>query len=92
MITDAERQVMAKDVRKTVKALSEVDFDPDVIVSLNASLATSKISSIYKRHGNILQKALAVAIGKNPNWSAWNEIILQHPNYKKASSRLHCSI
>jgi hypothetical protein len=53
LITDKERAVMASTVRQTVKTLENGKFAADVLVTRSASSATSKISSIYKRHGTI---------------------------------------
>lgn len=82
-ITDFERGLLASTVRSTISTFSEAQFDSDILVSTDASLATSKISSVYKRHGNILQKAIAVAIGTDPNWKVWSEVKLVHRDYQK---------
>lgn len=82
-ITDSERGLLASVVRDTIGTFSEAKFDSDVLVSEHASQATSKISSVYKRHGNILQKAIATAIGTDPNWKVSNEVELVHPDYPK---------
>jgi hypothetical protein len=82
-ITDNERATMATAVRKTMSKLDEGDFAADVLVDSGASRATSKISSIYKRHGTILQKALAIAIATDPAWEAWDELPLSHKDYPK---------
>jgi hypothetical protein len=80
-ITDKERAVMASAVRLTVDRLRDGKFAVDVVVGSSASHATSKISSIYKRHGTILHKALGVAISTDPNWSAWHELPLSHKSF-----------
>jgi hypothetical protein len=80
-ITDHERGLLASTVRDTIRTFAEAKFESDVLVSSDASVATSKISSVYKRHGNVLQKAIAVAIGTDPNWKVGNEVELVHPDY-----------
>jgi hypothetical protein len=83
LITDKERAVMASAVRQTVKTLENGKFAADVLVTRSASSATSKISSIYKRHGTILQKALGIAINTDPTWTAWDEVELSNASYRK---------
>src|SRR5262245_10486339 len=80
-ITDDQRAVMASAVRQTVNTLAAGKFAADVLVGSDASSVTSKISSIYKRHGNILEKALSVAINTAPNWKAWDRITLSNASY-----------
>jgi hypothetical protein len=83
LITDKERAIMASAVRQTVKTLENGKFAADVLVTRSASSATSKISSIYKRHGTILQKALGIAINTDPAWKAWDEVELSNASYRK---------
>jgi hypothetical protein len=82
-ITNKQRATMASAVRRTVSTLGDGNFAVDVLVGSNASSATSKISSIYKRHGTILQRALSVAISTDPAWHAWDELPLSHIDYPK---------
>jgi hypothetical protein len=83
LITDKERAAMASAVRQTIKTLENGKFAADVLVTPSASSATSKISSIYKRHGAILQKALGIAINTDPTWTAWDELELSNAAYRK---------
>lgn len=81
-ITDQERSIMATEIRKTVHGLETTEFNLDPLVPRNASIATSRISSAFKRHGTLLQKALAVAIETCTDVQVWNERQLTHPDYK----------
>jgi hypothetical protein len=71
VITDDERAYMAKEIRRTVAGIARKKFQRDPLVVPDASLATSKISSAYKRHGLILEKALLTALNTRGDVQAW---------------------
>ena len=56
---------MAIRVRETIHDLTNSNFDPDVLLPKNVSLATSRASSIYKRHGKISEESLFYALESN---------------------------
>jgi len=74
-ITDAERATLARDVRGRIADIARTNFPCDPIVVDDASLAASEISSAYKRHGLILEKALLVALGTRTDLTAWTDRI-----------------
>jgi hypothetical protein len=81
-ISDNERGKLAAMIRETVDTLQATKFTLDPLVTASASLATSRISSAFKRHGYLLQAALATAISTCPDFQTWNEVPCAHPLYK----------
>ena len=69
-ITDNERRVMANAIDQTVIDLEATSFNTDPLVTEFSSRCTSQISSIYKRHGKLLELAIFTAINTDSNWSA----------------------
>lgn len=55
--------------------IATTKFECDPMVVSHASLATSKISSAYKRHGLILEKALLAALNAQGNLTAWTDYV-----------------
>jgi hypothetical protein len=80
-VSDDGRSKMATFVRQTITNLEKAKFQVDMLVPPNASMATSRISSAYKRHGSILQRALAMAISTDPDYTVWEEAGFTDPAY-----------
>ena len=80
-ITNKERAVIARAVRATAKALASAKFKLDPLVSAGASLATSRVSSSYKRHGKLIEQGLAVALNTCSGLTAWSKECFSHSAY-----------
>jgi hypothetical protein len=74
-ITDLERAHIAKRVRRTIHDIAKTAFEKDPLVVSGTSLATSQISSAYKRHGLILEEALRTALCTRSDLTAWTDCI-----------------
>jgi hypothetical protein len=75
IITDRERAHMAQEVRRTIGDIEGKVFERDPLVVPSASLAASKISSAYKRHGLILEEALRTALNTRSDlWASEDNI------------------
>lgn len=69
----------------TIGRLARKDVNADPIVGAKYSRVTSIVSSAYKRHGSILERALVAALTAAPQLQAWAE-----PQFKvsQAAERL----
>jgi hypothetical protein len=65
--------VLKPEITKTVKELDAKTFEPDPIAGKHFSKITSIMSSAYKRHGYILERAILEAASLNPDWIVWRE-------------------
>lgn len=57
----------------TIEALSRKKFATDPIVEPRYSAITSIVSSAYKRHGKIIEEALATTLRRASHLTVWNE-------------------
>lgn len=60
-------------VDNTITALSKVDFRDDPIAGRKYARSTSIVSSAYKRHGKIIERALYERLRQNNRLSVWTE-------------------
>ncbi len=60
-------------VDNTIVALSKVDFRDDPIAGRKYARATSIVSSAYKRHGKIIERALYERLRQNNRLSVWTD-------------------
>jgi hypothetical protein len=60
-------------VDNTISALSNVDFRDDPIAGRKYARATSIVSSAYKRHGKIIERALYERLRQNNRLSVWTD-------------------
>ena len=60
-------------VEGTVNRLARKSFKADPIVEAKYSRVTSIVSSAYKRHGSILERALVAALTAAPHLLVWAE-------------------
>ena len=58
-------------VDTTVSALAGVEFRPDPIAGTLFSRMTSVLSSAYKRHGPIIERAIVEALNQNDRYTVW---------------------
>jgi hypothetical protein len=68
------------EVEKTIQRLNTKQFTPDPIAGRHFSKITSILSSAYKRHGFILERALLEALKQCPHFEVWREELFQVPS------------
>lgn len=68
---------MRPEIEGTIHRLQERDFVPDPLVGSSFSRIVSVMSSAYKRHGNILEKALLHQLEKCPRLIVWDDPLFQ---------------
>lgn len=61
------------EVRKTIAALEAARFAADPLIDPVASRTASIVSSAYKRHGFILERALLERLAQNPRFTVWED-------------------
>src|SRR6266480_2069673 len=65
--------LLKPEIEKTIKGLDSKNFEPDPIAGPHFSKITSVMSSAYKRHGYILERALLEALKQCPHFDAWRD-------------------
>ena len=60
-------------VDDTIRALAQVEFRDDPIAGRKYARATSIVSSAYKRHGKIIERALFERLKQNNRLSVWTD-------------------
>lgn len=68
------------EVEKTIHSLEAKIFVPDPIAGPHFSKITSLLSSAYKRHGYILERAILEALKQCDHFEAWREERFQVPS------------
>jgi hypothetical protein len=66
-------QAVIDQIDKTISALNNKKFDPDPIAGEHFSKITSVMSSAYKRHGFIIERAILESVNANPRFEAWED-------------------
>ena len=61
------------EVEKTILRLNTKQFTPDPIAGQHFSKITSILSSAYKRHGYILERAILEALKLCPHFEVWRD-------------------
>ncbi len=72
--------LLKPEIEKTVIGLDAKLFDPDPIAGPHFSRITSVMSSAYKRHGYILERAILEALKLCPHFEVWRDPIFQVPS------------
>jgi len=72
--------LLKPEIEKTVIRLDSKRFDPDPIAGPHFSKITSVMSSAYKRHGYILERAILEALKLCPHFEVWRDPIFQVPS------------
>jgi|SRR5262245_7720339 len=72
--------LLKPEIEKTVIALDAKSFDPDPIAGQHFAKITSVMSSAYKRHGYILERAVLEALKLCPHFEVWRDPIFQVPS------------
>jgi hypothetical protein len=68
------------EIEKTIQSLEAKTFLADPIAGPHFSKITSVMSSAYKRHGFILERALLEALKQCPHFEAWRDEQFQVPS------------
>jgi hypothetical protein len=68
------------EVEKTIQRLDTKQFTPDPIGGRHFSKITSVMSSAYKRHGYILERAVLEALKLCPDFEVWHDPLFQVPS------------
>jgi hypothetical protein len=68
------------EVEKTIQRLDAKQFTPDPIAGRHFSKITSVMSSAYKRHGYILERAILEALKLCPHFEVWRDELFQVPS------------
>lgn len=64
---------LRNEIEATIYKLTYKEFTPDQIAGEHFSKITSVMSSAYKRHGFILERAILEAVSQHPNFEAWED-------------------
>jgi hypothetical protein len=73
-------ELIKDEVEKTVRALDANKFRPDPIGGRQFAKITSVMSSAYKRHGFILERAILEALKQCPHFEVWRDPLFQVPS------------
>src|SRR5215831_12264477 len=66
-------ELLKPEIEKTIKGLDSKNFPPDPIAGKHFSKITSVMSSAYKRHGYILERAILEALKLCPHFEVWRD-------------------
>src|SRR5215213_8197514 len=66
-------------VEATINRLNRKRFQPDPIAGEHFSRIVSIMSSAYKRHGHILERAILEQLKTCPDLQVWNDPVFQIP-------------
>jgi hypothetical protein len=72
--------LLIPEIEKSVVGLDAKQFDPDPIAGPHFSKITSVMSSAYKRHGYILERAILESLRLCPHFEVWRDPIFQVPS------------
>src|SRR5262245_11661050 len=72
--------LLKPEIEKTVISLDSKSFAPDPIAGQHFAKITSVMSSAYKRHGYILERAVLEALRLCPDFDVWRDPIFQVPS------------
>jgi hypothetical protein len=65
-------ELLEPEIEATIRRLHIKKFHPDPIAGRNFSRIVSVTSSAYKRHGNIIEKALLAQLTARPELTVWS--------------------
>jgi hypothetical protein len=72
--------LLKSEIEKTITGLDSKFFEPDPIAGRHFSKITSVMSSAYKRHGYILERAILEALRLCPHFEVWRDPLFQVPS------------
>ncbi|PSL21645.1 hypothetical protein [Shimia abyssi] len=73
-------EILKPEVEATIERLHSKKFRPDPIAGEHFSKIVSVMSSAYKRHGYILEKAILERLKQNPDFVVWEDQKFQVPS------------
>jgi hypothetical protein len=65
--------LLTGEIEKTIQRLDAKQFTPDPIAGKHFSKIASVMSSAYKRHGYILERAVLEALKLCPHFEVWRD-------------------
>jgi hypothetical protein len=65
------------EVDATIRRLAAKQFQIDPVVEARYSRITSIVSSAYKRHGGIIERAFAAALQESPHLTVWEDPVFR---------------
>jgi hypothetical protein len=77
--------LLKPEIEKTINGLDLRNFEPDPIAGPHFSKITSVMSSAYKRHGYILERAILETLRLCPHFEVWNDPAFHVPAPAKAA-------
>ena len=66
-------ELLDKEIEATIQGLNKKKFQPDPIAGRTFSRVVSVTSSAYKRHGNIIEKAILAQLAARPELTVWSD-------------------
>jgi hypothetical protein len=63
----------------TIRRLNSKQFLPDPIAGPHFSRIVSVMSSAYKRHGHIIERAILEQLQRHPQFEVWTDALFQVP-------------
>jgi hypothetical protein len=72
--------LLKDEIEKTIQSLDSKRFVPDPIAGKHFSRITSVMSSAYKRHGYIIERAILEALILCPHFEVWRDDVFQVPS------------
>jgi len=66
-------ETLTPEIERTINSLNKRKFSPDPIAGLHFSKIVSVMSSAYKRHGYIIERAILEQLKLNPDFVAWRD-------------------
>jgi hypothetical protein len=70
-------ELLKEEIDRTIKSLDSKAFEPDPIAGPHFSKITSVMSSAYKRHGMIIERAILESLKRYPHFKVWNDHAFQ---------------
>jgi len=66
-------------IEATIRRLNSKKFLPDPIAGAHFSRIVSVMSSAYKRHGHIIERAILEQLQRNLDFEVWTDALFQVP-------------
>ena len=66
-------ETLKSDIEQTIEKLKAKKFSPDPIAGEHFSKIVSVMSSAYKRHGFILERAILESVKTHPDYEVWED-------------------
>ncbi len=71
---EALLDIVRPEIESTIERLKAMEFRPDPIAGEHFSRVVSLMSSAYKRHGYILERAILERLRMCPNFEVWEDL------------------